>query len=102
MGEVQYVWADPSSPQQQVALSSIVQAMYEKGVLAIARWVTKDGMDPKMGVLSPTIFDKVDCLLWAQASSLCGDHTERLTSNRFTRCLSQMMCASIRSHLLTA
>ncbi|KAK0456861.1 SPOC domain-like protein [Armillaria borealis] len=66
IGEIQYVWADPSSPQQQVALSSIVQAMYEKGVLAIARWVTKDGMDPKMGVLSPTTFDKVDCLLWAQ------------------------------------
>ncbi|KAK0198079.1 SPOC domain-like protein [Armillaria mellea] len=66
MGEIQYVWADPSSPQQQVALSSIVQAMYEKGVMAIARWVTKDGMDPKMGVLSPAIFDKVECLLWAQ------------------------------------
>ncbi|KAK0446455.1 SPOC domain-like protein [Desarmillaria tabescens] len=56
MGEIQYVWADPSSPQQQVALSSIVQAMYEKGAMAIARW---------MGVLSPTMFDKVDCLLWA-------------------------------------
>jgi len=26
MGEVQYVWADPSSAQQQVALSAIVQA----------------------------------------------------------------------------
>ncbi|KAK0465650.1 SPOC domain-like protein [Armillaria novae-zelandiae] len=73
MGEIQYVWADPSSPQQQVALSSIVQAMYEKDVMAIARWVTKDAMDPKMGVLSPTIFDKVDCLLWAQASSSCDD-----------------------------
>lgn len=66
MGEVQYVWADPTQPQQQVALSSIVQAMYEKGVLAIARWVSRDGMDPKMGVLAPTVFEKVDCLLWAQ------------------------------------
>lgn len=65
MGEIQYVWADPSSPQQQVAISSIVQAMYEKEVMAIARWVTKDGMDPKMGVLWPTRFDKVDCLLWS-------------------------------------
>ncbi|KAK0208010.1 SPOC domain-like protein [Desarmillaria ectypa] len=65
MGEIQYVWADPSSPQQQVALSAIVQAMYEKGVMAIARWVTEDGMDPKMGVLSPMMFNKVDCLLWA-------------------------------------
>lgn len=34
--------------------------------MAIARWVTKDGMDPKMGVLSPVVFDEVDCLLWVQ------------------------------------
>lgn len=40
--------------------------MYEKNVMAIARWVTKDGMDPKMGVLSPVVFDEVDCLIWAQ------------------------------------
>jgi len=68
LGEIQYVWADPAQPQQQVALSSIVQAMLTEGkeVMAIARWVTKDGMDPKMGVLAPVMFDKVDCLLWAQ------------------------------------
>lgn len=34
--------------------------------MAIARWVAKDGMDPKMGVLKPAVFDEVDCLLWAQ------------------------------------
>ncbi|OJA12521.1 hypothetical protein AZE42_07151 [Rhizopogon vesiculosus] len=66
MGEVQYIWADPGSPQQQVALSSIVQAMFEKDVFAIARWVSKDGMDPRMGVLAPTMFEKIDCLLWVQ------------------------------------
>ncbi|KAF5377271.1 hypothetical protein D9615_006424 [Tricholomella constricta] len=66
LGEIQYVWGDPASAQQQVALSSIVQAMYEKNVMAIARWVTKDGMDPKMGVLTPVVFDEVDCLLWTQ------------------------------------
>ncbi|KAF9524665.1 ku80-like protein [Crepidotus variabilis] len=66
MGEIQYIWGDPSSPQQQVALSSIVQAMYEKGSMAIARWVSRDGMDPKMGVLYPVPFDNVDCLIWAQ------------------------------------
>jgi len=66
MSEVQYIWADPSSPSQQVALSSIAQAMEEKQVMAIARWVSKDGADPKMGVLSPSIFDNVDCLLWVQ------------------------------------
>ena len=66
MGEIQYIWADPGQPQQQVALSSIVHAMFEKNVMAIGRWVTKDGMDPKMGVLAPSVFEKVDCLLWAQ------------------------------------
>ncbi|KAJ7585617.1 SPOC domain-like protein [Mycena floridula] len=66
MSEVQYIWADPASPKQQVALSSIVQAMEQKEVLAIGRWVSKDGMDPKMGVLQPRMFDKVDCLLWTQ------------------------------------
>ncbi|KAI1790424.1 SPOC domain-like protein [Ganoderma leucocontextum] len=66
MGEVYYVWADPSSPMQQVALSSIAQAMYEKGVMAIARWVSKDDMDPKMGILYPSVFEEIDCLLWVQ------------------------------------
>ncbi|KAF9560191.1 SPOC domain-like protein [Agrocybe pediades] len=70
MGEVQYIFADPSSPKEQVALSSMCQAMgggkNKKKIMAIARWVSKDGMDPKMGVLTPAKFDKVDCLLWSQ------------------------------------
>lgn len=66
MGEVHYVWGDPASAQQQVALSSIAQAMSVKGVMAIARWVARDGADAKMGVLSPSIFDSVDCLLFVQ------------------------------------
>lgn len=66
MGEVQYVWADPGSPRQQVALSSVAQAMARTNVMAIGRMVSKDGMDPKMGVLTPCTFEKVDCLLWVQ------------------------------------
>ncbi|KAJ7071583.1 SPOC domain-like protein [Mycena amicta] len=65
MGEIQYIWGDPSQPEQQVAISSIAQAMFEKDVMAIARWVTKDGMDPKMGVLAPGIDEGVDFLLWS-------------------------------------
>ncbi|KAJ7630413.1 SPOC domain-like protein [Roridomyces roridus] len=64
MGEVQYIWGDPKDPMQEVAVSSIAQAMYEKGVMAIARWVTTENKDPKMGVLSPYIGTDVDCLLW--------------------------------------
>lgn len=69
MGEIQYIWADPSSAQQQVALSSVVQAMQKKEVLAIARWVSRDGMDPKMGVLLPVTGDNVHYLLWGQVSA---------------------------------
>lgn len=66
MGEVTYLWADPNSGKEQVALSAIVQAMYEKGALAIARWVSRDGTDPKMGVLKPAVAENVDYFLWVQ------------------------------------
>ncbi|TFK47939.1 SPOC domain-like protein [Heliocybe sulcata] len=66
MGEVYYVWADPSSPQQQVAFSSIVQAMFERDLMAIARWVNKDGAEPKMGVLYPDVGSTVDNFLFVQ------------------------------------
>ena len=66
MGEVQYIWADPGSPRQQVALSSVVQGMERIKVMAIGWMVSRDGTDPKMGVLTPCSFDKVDCLLWVQ------------------------------------
>ena len=72
MDEIHYVWADPSSPQQQVALSSIIQAMHEKNCMGIARWVSRGGMDPKMGVLVPILFDKVDCLIWSHVSYFVG------------------------------
>lgn len=66
MSEVSYIWADTASPLQQVALSSLVQAMYEKGAMAIARWVSRDGAEPKIGVLHPVIFDRVDCLMFVR------------------------------------
>ncbi|KAF7319822.1 Ku domain-containing protein [Mycena kentingensis (nom. inval.)] len=65
MGEVYYIWGDPKRPLEQVAMSSIAQGMYEKGVMGIARWVSsKDGSDAKMGVVIPGIADGVDYLMW--------------------------------------
>ncbi|KAI0327975.1 SPOC domain-like protein [Cubamyces sp. BRFM 1775] len=66
MGEVYYVWADPASPMQQVAVSSIVKGMIEEKVVAITRWVKSDDGDPRMGVLWPSIFEEIDCFLWVQ------------------------------------
>ncbi|CAK5280012.1 unnamed protein product [Mycena citricolor] len=69
MGEIQYVWGDPNQPESQVAISSIARAMDQAGkeMMAIARWVTADERDAKMGVLFPSVNDEgADCLLWAQ------------------------------------
>lgn len=98
MGEIQYVWADPGSAKQQAALSSVVQAMYEKDAMAIARWVTKDGMDPKMGVLAPVVWDEVDCLLWAQVTVSIVCFTNR---SRKCRCPLQMTFVNTHSHRWT-
>lgn len=70
MGEVQYVWADPKTPNAQVALSSLVEAMDNLNMYAITRWVSKENSDPKMGVLAPCRFQKVDCFLWVQVLHL--------------------------------
>ncbi|KAI6165394.1 SPOC domain-like protein [Pisolithus thermaeus] len=66
LSEVSYVFATPTSAPDQIAFSSVVQAMYEKGVLAIARMVRIDGAEPKMGVLSSVVWPKLDLLLWVQ------------------------------------
>ncbi|OSD05649.1 SPOC domain-like protein [Trametes coccinea BRFM310] len=66
MGEVYYVFADPTSPMQQVALSSLVRAMDEQHVAAIARWTKTDKSDPKMGLLWPSGYEDTDCFLWVQ------------------------------------
>jgi ATP-dependent DNA helicase 2 subunit 2 len=75
MGEVQYVWADPRSPAQQVALSSLVAAMDDLNMYAITRWVSKDNSEPKMGVLAPCRFHKVDCFLWVQVIRLLSNYS---------------------------
>ncbi|OCH84687.1 ku80-like protein [Obba rivulosa] len=68
MGEVYYVFADPDSPMQQVALSALVRAMAAKqSKLAIARWVRTNGADPKMGVMWPMVVeDQIDYLMWVR------------------------------------
>lgn len=63
MGEVTYVWGDPTSPIQQIALSSLVQAMASLRKFAVARYVGRDGADPKMVVLAPSNVGDIDCLL---------------------------------------
>ncbi|GJE94221.1 ku80-like protein [Phanerochaete sordida] len=72
--EVRYVFAAEKSPLQQVALSSLVDAMYQKTetqkeitYYAVTRWVTTEGSEPKMGVLKPMKDDMDNSyFLWVQ------------------------------------
>ena len=75
IGEVSYVYPfvvekptakAPKEPFHEMAFDALVQAMYEKNYGAIARLVTRDGMDPKMGVLAPSFAGEAMCLLWVQ------------------------------------
>lgn len=100
MGEVQYIWGNPDNPTAQCALSSVVQAMYEKGVLAVGRWVTGDGRDPRMGVMSPALFEKVHCLLWVPVRH--QSYFSPIFSQRLEyRCLSPTMSENTHSRLST-
>ena len=49
MGEIYYVWGDTNSGRDQAAFSSFVRAMLAKDTAAIGRYVSRDGMDAKMG-----------------------------------------------------
>ncbi|KAJ1310918.1 hypothetical protein OPQ81_009430 [Rhizoctonia solani] len=65
MGEVQYIYADVGSSRAQVAFSSIVHAMFKKGLMALVRWVNREDSDPKIGVCKAEP-GEVDCMMWVQ------------------------------------
>jgi ATP-dependent DNA helicase 2 subunit 2 len=69
MSEVQFLWGDPASGKSQVEFSSIVQAMDQKELVAVSRWVTRDGGDPKMGIMIPRRWENIDSMSWVQACS---------------------------------
>jgi ATP-dependent DNA helicase 2 subunit 2 len=77
MSEVQYIYADIGSSRAQVAFSSIVHAMFKKGLMALVRWVSRDDGEPKMGVCKAEP-GEVDYMMWVQVS--VSDHFRGLNS----------------------
>lgn len=69
MSEVQYIYADVGSSRAQVAFSSIVHAMFKKGLMALVRWVSRDDAEPKMGVCKAEP-GEVDYMMWVQVSDI--------------------------------
>ncbi|KAF8323293.1 SPOC domain-like protein [Clavulina sp. PMI_390] len=78
MGEVYYIFGDKGTPKSQVAFSSLVQAMVNftrKGddgdevsdpMMAIVRYVSRDGSDPKMGIAIARSLEKVDYMVFVK------------------------------------
>ena len=65
----------------QIALSSLIHALYENDLLALARLVTKDDKPPVMIMMAPSIEPDIECLVDVQVivlvsvltiDSVCG------------------------------
>lgn len=58
IGEARYVWPDLLSPKAQIQFSALVEAMHDRKMCAVTRWVLKDGGEPTLGACVPFIENK--------------------------------------------
>lgn len=67
MGEVYYIFPEPTNARSEIQLSSLVRAMNTKQAAAITRFVSRDGSAPKVGILKPQIdTDGTEYMYWVQ------------------------------------
>lgn len=62
MGETCLTVARKFDEKSQIALSSLIHALYELSSYAVARLVMKDAKDPQMVLLAPSIETDQECL----------------------------------------
>ncbi|OXH40668.1 ATP-dependent DNA helicase 2 subunit 2 [Cryptococcus neoformans] len=58
IGEARYVWPDLLSPKAQIQFSALIEAMHDRKMCAVTRWVLKDGGEPTLGACVPVIENK--------------------------------------------
>lgn len=63
MGECNITIAQSVNDKAKMALSSLIHALHELDSYAIARIVTKNGKDPQLLVMAPSIENEVEALL---------------------------------------
>lgn len=63
MGECNITIAQSVNDKAKMALSSLINALHELDSYAIARIVTKNGKDPQLLVMAPSIENEVEALL---------------------------------------
>ncbi len=79
MGTSNIVVAQKTNDKAAIALSSLIHALFELDSYAVARVVKKDGSDPLLTLLSPSIEKDYECLIENQLP-----FSEDLRSYRFS------------------
>lgn len=78
IGEVRYLWPDLKSAKAQIQFSSFVSALVTTGMVAITRWVNKDGSPPEIGVCIPRQEfgdeTRLDLMYWIRLPFADDDH----------------------------
>lgn len=71
LSESNCIIGQKGNERAQIALSSLIRALYENECYALARLVTKDGKPPVMVMLAPHIEIDFDCLVDVQVIVPC-------------------------------
>jgi len=66
MGEANCIVGRKGDEKAQIALSSLVHALYENDALALARLVTKEDKPPVLIMMAPSIETDIECLVDVQ------------------------------------
>lgn len=66
LSESNCIIAQKGSWRAQIALSSLIHALYENDLIALARLVTKDDKPPVIIAMAPSIETEIECLVDVQ------------------------------------
>jgi hypothetical protein len=66
LGESSCIVGQKANERAQIALSSLIHALYENELLALARLVTKEDKPPVMIMMAPCVKEDIECLVDVQ------------------------------------
>ena len=69
LSEASCIVGQKGNERAQIALSSLIHALYENEMLALARLVTKDDKPPVMIMMAPSIETDIECLVDVQVTT---------------------------------
>jgi Ku70/Ku80 beta-barrel domain len=70
LSESSCIVGQKGNERAQIALSSLIHALYENDLLALARLVIKDDKPPVMIMMAPSIEADIECLVDVQVISV--------------------------------